>query len=76
MKNNGKVCFFKEPNGDYLFVELWNGVLRMWEGRAAVAAGSLGCTSTFISPEYLATCTEVPKEEVPVEWVKALVMEG
>ena len=71
------IQYYREPNGDYLAVQLpaWkkeNGQ-GLYEGRSACIGGvaSSVCTGS-VGGRFLRTCRKVSKRQVPKEWRKAI----
>lgn len=74
--------FYRERNGDYLCVNprtAYKAQRRFFtqiEGRATAIAGLIGSVSTTkINTRFLKQCKRVKREEVPQEWLTALVGE-
>jgi hypothetical protein len=78
--NGEPLRFFQESNGDYLAIDpdslsyyQKNFGEDQYEGRGTAIAGSVSSVqTTAISEEFLKGCQEVPRDQVPAEWLRAI----
>ena len=74
--------FFREPNVDYMRVDMTSGVSsRVHAAHLVVLYDCLACADegnpdsvfeTGVSSEYLSECTEVKQSDLPLKWSVAL----
>jgi len=65
--------YYREPNGDYLYV--WPRAWRpgLHEGRATAIAGlPTSVQTTSVSVLFLKECPRIARRDVPQEWLTAI----
>lgn len=64
--------FFREPNGDYLYIdgEMYYNKKPLYGARASAIEGvAASVQTTGVSHSFLETCRRVEKSDVPAEWL-------